>query len=199
MQKNGFILTLLRKMAEKPITQILQELRNGERDSINQVLPVVYDELRRLADKYLNRERANHTLQPTALVHEVYLRMIGQNKVEWQNRAHFFGISARLMREILIEYARGRNSQKRGGEFKTQIALDDSVNFAGQNELNVVAVDEALAELEKLDERQAKIVEMKFFGGLTVEEISEVLSISPSTVKREWATAKLLLYKMLND
>jgi RNA polymerase sigma-70 factor (ECF subfamily) len=186
-------------MAKKPITQILQELQNGERDSINQVLPIVYDELRRLANNYLNRERANHTLQPTALVHEVYLRMIGQNKVEWQNRAHFFGISARLMREILIEYARGRNSQKRGGEFKTQIVLDDSVNFADQNELNVVAVDEALAKLEKLDERQAKIVEMKFFGGLTVEEISEVLSISPSTVKREWATAKLLLYKMLND
>src|SRR5687768_17471270 len=99
-------------MTEKPITQILQELQNGERDSINQVLPIVYDELRRLANNYLNRERANHTLQPTALVHEVYLRMIGQNKVEWQNRAHFFGISARLMREILIEYARGRNSQK---------------------------------------------------------------------------------------
>ncbi len=168
-------------MAEKPITQILLELPNGERDSIDRVLPVVYDELRKPANNYLNRERANHTLQPTALVHEVYLRMIGQNKVEWQNRAHFFGISARLMREILIEYARGKNSQKRGGAFKTRIALDDSVNFAGQNELNVVAVDEALTKLEKLDDRQAKIVEMKFFGGLTVEEISEVLSISPST------------------
>ena len=138
-------------------------------------------------------------LQPTALVHEAYLRLLGQKEIEWQNRAHFFGISARLMREILIEYARGRNRQKRGGEFKTQIALDEAVSFGRETQLDVVAVDEALTKLEKLDQRQAKIVEMKFFGGLNVEEIAEVLSISPATVKREWSSAKLLLYKMLND
>lgn len=184
---------------EKPITQLLQELRNGDRQTMDEILPLVYDELRRLAKSYLNRERSNHTLQPTALVHEAYLRLIGQKEIEWQNRAHFFGISARLMREILIEYARGRNRQKRGGEFKTQIALDENISFAEQNQLDVVAVDDALSKLEKLDERQAKIVEMKFFGGLTVEEIAEVLSISPATVKREWSSAKLFLYKTLND
>lgn len=185
-------------MTEKPITQILQQLRNGKSDTLDEFLPLVYDELRRLASSYLSRERANHTLQPTALVHEAYLRLIGQNEIEWQDRAHFFGISARLMREILIEYARMKNRQKRGGEFKTQIALDDAVSFVNSKELDVVAVDEALKKLEALDERQARIVEMKFFGGMKIEEIGEVLDISPATVKREWSTAKLLLYKMLN-
>lgn len=185
-------------MTEKPITQLLQELRKGERQTLDEILPLVYDELRRLAKNYLNRERSNHTLQPTALVHEAYLRLIGQKEIEWQNRAHFFGVSARLMREILIEHARGRNRQKRGGEFKTQIALDENISFAQQNQLDVVAVDDALSKLEKLDERQARIVEMKFFGGLTIEEIGEVLSISPATVKREWSSAKLFLYKMMN-
>ncbi len=191
----------LRKMQtiEKPITQILFELKNGEQHALDELLPLVYDELRRLAKSYLKKERSNHTLQPTALVHEAYLRLVGQNEIEWQNRAHFFGVSARLMREILIEYARGRNRQKRGGEFRTQIALDNAVSFSVQKELDVVAVDEALSKLEKLDARQARIVEMKFFGGLKVEEIAEVLSISPATVKREWSSAKLLLYKMLDS
>ncbi len=183
----------------KPITQILSEIKSGKADALNELLPFVYQELRQLASIYLSRERSNHTLQPTALVHEAYLRLVGQKEIEWQNRAHFFGVSARLMREILIEYARMKSAQKRGGEFKTQIALDDAVSFVGEKELDVVAVDEALKKLEALDERQAQIVEMKFFGGLNVEEIAEVLSISPSTVKREWATAKLLLYKMLNS
>jgi len=195
----NLFLICFNKMSEKPITQLLQELRKGRPDTLNEILPLVYDELRRLAHSYLKKERNNHTLQPTALVHEAYLRLLGQNEIEWQNRAHFFGISARLMREILIEYARGRNRQKRGGEFKTQIALDDAVSFSKETQLDVVAVDEALSKLEKLDERQARIVELKFFGGLTVEEIGEVLDISPATVKREWSTAKLLLYKMLND
>lgn len=186
-------------MSEEPITQLLQKLRNGSRETLDELLPIVYDELRGLAKSYLNRERDNHTLQPTALVHEAYLRLLGQKEIDWQNRAHFFGVSARLMREILIEYARGRNRQKRGGEFKTQIALDENISFVSQNELDVIAVDDALSKLEELDERQARIVEMKFFGGLTVEEIAEVLSISPATVKREWSSAKLLLYKMLNS
>lgn len=186
-------------MSEEPITQLLQKLRNGSRETLDELLPIVYDELRSLAKSYLNRERSNHTLQPTALVHEAYLRLIGQKEIDWQNRAHFFGVSSRLMREILIEYARSKNRQKRGGEFKTQIALDENISFVNQNELDVIAVDDALSKLEELDERQARIVEMKFFGGLTVEEIGEVLSISPATVKREWSTAKLLLYKMLNN
>lgn len=185
-------------MTEKPITQILHELRTGKSETLDELLPAVYDELRRLAGNYLSRERPNHTLQPTALVNEAYLRLIGQKEIKWQNRTHFFGVSARLMREILIEYARMKNRQKRGGEFKTQIALDDAVSFVNGKELDVVAVDEALKKLEALDERQARIVEMKFFGGMKIEEIGEVLDISPATVKREWSTAKLLLYKMLN-
>jgi len=183
----------------KPITQILSELKGGNQQALDELLPLVYDELRRLANSYLRKERVNHTLQPTALVHEAYLRLLGQNQIEWQNRAHFFGVSARLMREILIEYARGKNRLKRGGEFKTQIALDEAVSFSDQNRLDVVAVDDALSKLEQFDRRQARIVEMKFFGGLTIEEIGEVLDISPATVKREWSSAKLLLYKMLNS
>ena len=181
----------------KPITKILSEIKDGKEDVLNELLPIVYQELRRLANSYLKNERSNHTLQPTALVHEAYIRLIGQKEINWQNRAHFFGVSARLMREILIEYARMKNRQKRGGEFQTQILLDDAVSFVSKKELDVVAVDDALSKLEKLDERQARIVEMKFFGGLTVEEIAEVLSISAATVKRDWSTAKLFLLREL--
>jgi RNA polymerase sigma-70 factor, ECF subfamily len=182
----------------KPITELLYELKSGEQEALGDLLPLVYDELRRLADSYLRRERADHTLQPTALVHEAYLRLIGQKPIDWQNRAHFFGVAARLMREILIEYARARSRQKRGGEFKTVISLDDAVSFSNEKQLDVIAIDEALSQLENLDERQARIVEMKFFGGLNIEEIAEVLGISPATVKREWSSANLFLYKMMN-
>jgi len=185
--------------AEKPITQILSDIKGGNQKALDELLPLVYDELRRLANTYLKNERANHTLQPTALVHEAYLRLLGQKEIAWQNRAHFFGVSARLMREILIEYARAKNRLKRGGEFKTQIALDDAVSFSGEKDFDVVSVDEALLRLEKLDSRQARIVEMKFFAGMTIEEIAEVTEVSPATVKREWATAKLLLYKILHS
>ena len=186
-------------MSVPPITELLTRLRGGGRGAIDELLPVVYAELRRLASVHLSRERRDHTLQPTALVHEAYLRLIGQAEIDWQDRAHFFGISSRLMREILIEHARGRNRLKRGGEFKTQIALDDAVSFGSHEQLDVIAVDEAINKLAAVDDRQARIVEMKFFGGLTIEEIAEVMSVSPATVKREWATAKLLLYKLLND
>ncbi|CAN5286812.1 ECF-type sigma factor [soil metagenome] len=184
---------------QKPITHFLNNLKNRERDSLNEILPLVYDELRRLAKSHLSRERADHTLQPTALVHEAYIRLFGQTEIDWQNRAHFFGIAARSMREILIEYARMKNRKKRGGEFKTQIALDSAVSFNSNNELDVIAVDEALSKLETLDQRQSRIVEMKFFGGMNIEEIAEVLDVSPATVKREWSSAKLFLYKLLND
>lgn len=184
---------------ESPITQFLSELRNGEKGSIDKVLPLVYDELRRLAKSHLRNERSDHTLQPTALVAEAYIRLVGQNEIDWQNRAHFFGVAARLMREILIEYARSRNRLKRGGEFQTQIALDEAVSFGIERSLDIIAVDEALSKLEALDERQARIVEMKFFGGLTVEEIGEVLDVSPATIKREWASAKLFLNRILSS
>lgn len=186
-------------MSEKPITQLLTELRNGQRENLGDFLPVVYNELRRLATGYLKKERNNHTLQPTALVHEAYLRLVGQNEIEWQNRAQFFGIAAHIMREILIDHARARNAQKRGGDYKTQLLLDDAVSFSNEKILDIIAVNEALTKLEEMDSRQARIVEMKFFSSLNVEEIAEVLDISPATVKREWSTARLLLYKFLNS
>src|ERR1035437_7275733 len=182
---------------ERPITEVLADLRNEESSVIDELLPLVYSELRRLAGSHLAHERSNHTLQPTALVHEAYLRLIDQHKIEWQDRSHFFGIASRLMREILIEHARSKNRLKRGGEYKTQIALDDAVSYGNQKPLDVLAVNEAFEKLEAIDPQQARIVELKFFGGLTVEEIAEILKISPAPVKREWSTAKLLLYKML--
>lgn len=184
-------------MTERPITEILVELRTNERASIDDLLPIVYNELRRLAGGHLSGERSNHTLQPTALVHEAYLRLIGQKEVEWQDRAHFFGIASRLMRQILIEHARGRNRKKRGGEHKAQITLDENLAWSGERSLDVLAVDEAMTQLERLDERQGQIVELKFFGGLTNEEIAEVMQISPATVKREWSSARLFLGKTL--
>lgn len=184
-------------MTERPITAILAALRTNERGSIDELLPIVYNELRRLAGGHLSGERSNHTLQPTALVHEAYIRLVGQNKTEWESRAHFFGIASRLMRQILIEHARGRNRKKRGGEHRAQITLDDKVGWSDQRPLDVLAVDEAMTELERLDERQARIVELRFFGGMTNEEIAEVMQISPATVKREWSSARLFLGKML--
>jgi len=134
-------------MSEKAITQLLYEVRAGEDEAMNELLPLVYDELRRLAGSYLRRERDDHTLQPTALVHEAYMRMVGQKQIDWQNRAHFFGVSSRLMREILIEYARSKNRRKRGGEFKTQIGLDAAVSYNNRQELDNVAVDWPLPKL----------------------------------------------------
>lgn len=186
-------------MNDRPITEILADLRTEGREGFDELLPIVYAELRRLAGRHLSHERAEHTLQPTALVHEAYIRLVGQHRVELQNRTHFFGIASRLMREILIEHARMRNRIKRGGEQKTQIALDDAVSFGDQKPLDVLAVNEALTRLEELDAQQARVVELRFFGGLTVEEIAEVMEISPATVKREWSSAKLFLYKLLKD
>lgn len=178
---------------------MLLELRLGGRETMDELLPLVYDELRRLAGSYLRRERGDHTLQPTALVHEAYIRLIGQKEIDWQNRAHFFGVAARLMRQVLIEHARSRNRVKRGGEsLKTNIEIDSAVSLnSPTRQYDILAVDEALTQLEALDERQAKIVEMKFFGRMTIEEIAEVLETSPTTVKREWTSARLLLANML--
>lgn len=184
-------------MSERSITEMLGMLRSNERGSIDELLPVVYAELRRLAGGHLSGERSNHTLQPTALVHEAYIRLVGQNKTEWESRAHFFGIASRLMRQILIEHARGRKREKRGGEHRAQVTLDDNIGWSDQRPLDVLAVDEALTKLEELDERQGRIVELKFFGGMTNEEIAEVVAISPATVKREWSSARLFLGKML--
>lgn len=159
-------------------------------------MPLVYSELRKLAQHYLRRERSDHTLQSTALVHEAYLRLAGQSAPQWQNRAHFFGIAAHLMRQILVEHARSRGAAKRGGG-ATRITLDASLAIAQQNEVDVIVLDKALQDLTELDAQQGRIVELRFFGGLTIEDTSEVLGISPATVKREWVTARAWLFRAM--
>jgi RNA polymerase sigma factor (TIGR02999 family) len=159
-------------------------------------MPLVYDELRRLAHHYLRQERSDHTLQSTALVHEAYLRLAGQNPPQWQNRAHFFGIAAHIMRQILVEYARGRSTAKRGGG-ACRLTLDEALALPQQMDVDVVELDKALTGLAELDAQQSRIVELRYFAGLTIEDTSEVLGISPATVKRDWVTARAWLYRAM--
>lgn len=183
--------------AAKSVTQLLAEWGSGNEAARDELLPLVYDELRRLARDYLRRERPDHTLQPTALVHEAYLRLAGQGAVNWQGRAHFFGIAARLMRQILINHAEGRQAAKRGGAAQ-RLSLSAADQLAPESAVDLVALDEALKALETLDARQSRIVELRFFGGLTVEEIAEVLRVSPATIKREWSSARAWLRRELS-
>ena len=181
------------------VTQILQRISDGDSRAADELLPLVYDELRRLAAAYFSRERSDHTLQPTALVHEAYLRLIDQTRVEWQNRTHFFGVAANMMRRILVDHARSKAAEKHGGD-RTRIEIEKAVSFAtDEKPIDLIAVDESLDLLAKLDEVQGRIVELRFFGGLTIEETAEVLNISPATVKREWAMAKAWLYDRLSS
>jgi RNA polymerase sigma-70 factor (ECF subfamily) len=158
-------------------------------------MPLVYDELRRLANHYLQRERSDHTLQSTALVHEAYMRLAGENAPQWQNRAHFFGIAARVMRQILVEYARAHSAAKRGGAGACKITLDESLELAQRTDIDVVALDGALDRLSELDPQQSRIVELRFFTGLTIEDTSEVMGLSPATVKRDWTSARAWLHR----
>ncbi|MEO6872041.1 MAG: sigma-70 family RNA polymerase sigma factor [Chthoniobacterales bacterium] len=185
------------------ITALLHDLLPGTQVGattapLDAMLPQLYDELRQLAGNYLRRERPDHTLQPTALVHEVYLRLLGDRPINWKDRAHFLGISARIMRRILTDSAVAHSAQKRGGG-ATVVTLDEALDFSDKCAVSLTGVDEALTSLEKIDPRQGKIVELRFFGGLTIEEVAEVLAISPATVKREWSTAKLWLQRELRD
>jgi RNA polymerase sigma factor (TIGR02999 family) len=166
--------------------------------TLEDLLPGVYAELRRLAEAYLSRERPDHTLQPTALVHEAYLRLVDQRSVDWRNRAHFFGTAAEMMRRILVNHAHARRSVKRGGDMP-RLALDDAVGFYEERDLDLVALDDALRELALLDARQSRVVELRFFAGLTIEETAEVLAISPATVKREWCLARAWLRREIRD
>jgi RNA polymerase sigma factor (TIGR02999 family) len=159
---------------------------------------VVYAELRRLAGSYMRKERADHTLQATALVHEAYLKLVEQRSVNWQSRAHFFGVAAQLMRRILIDHARGHTRQKRGGDDQ-KVSLDEALIFSEQQADELLAVDDSLNQLAKIDPRQAKVVEMRFFGGLSIEEAAEALQVSPKTVKRDWSVAKAWLYADLKE
>jgi RNA polymerase sigma factor (TIGR02999 family) len=186
---------LSREQSSGPVTELLVRWRGGDRKALEALMPLVYDELRRLAHHYLRQERTDHTLQSTALVHEAYLRLAGENAPQWQNRAHFFGIAAHVMRQILVEYARSRGTAKRGGN-ATRLALDESLAIQ-QTDLDVVALDKALQELSELDARQGRIVELRFFAGLTIEDTSEVLGISPATVKRDWITARAWLFRAM--
>jgi len=178
------------------ITQLLMQWSNGDQQALEQLTPLVYDELRQMARTYLRRERTDHTLQATALVHEAYLRLIDQHSVSWQNRAHFFGIASQMMRRILVNHALARATAKRGGNAE-KLSLDEATGFAAQREVDLISLDEALKELELLDPRQTRIVEIRFFGGLSMTETAEVLKLSPATVKREWSTARLWLRRKM--
>ena len=180
------------------VTVLLAALTRGDDGAASKLIPVVYDELRRLAGSYMRRERADHTLQATALVHEAFLKLVEQRSVNWQSRAHFFGVAAQLMRRILIDHARGHLRQKRGGEQK-KVLLDEVFVFSEQQADKVLAVDDSLNRLARIDPRQARAVELRFFGGLSVEEAAEVLGVSPKTVKRDWSVAKAWLYADLKE
>jgi RNA polymerase sigma-70 factor, ECF subfamily len=175
------------------ITRLLIELTEGNHAAVDALLPLIYDELRSLAANYLRRERPDHTLQPTALVHEAYLRLVDQMHVNWQNRAHFFGIAAQMMRRILIDHARSRDAGKRGQAFQ-KISLDENIDKAAERSAELIALDDALNELAEIDEQKSRIVELRYFGGLTFEETAEVLGVSAVTVKRHWRMAKAWLY-----
>jgi RNA polymerase sigma-70 factor, ECF subfamily len=175
------------------VTRLLVELRSGNPEAEAKLIPLVYQHLHRLAASYMRRERSDHTLQATALVNEAYLRLVSQEETDWQDRAHFFGVAARLMREILVEHARARQAGKRGGRV-AKIPLDRTLDFSPSRSRELIQLDNALESLDRLDPQQARVVELRFFGGLTVEETAEVLGISPRTVKREWRVARLWLH-----
>ena len=173
---------------QSDVTVLLNAVSAGDETAPEKLLEIVYEDLRRLAGAYMKNERSDHTLQATALVHEAFIRLVDWENVSWQNRAQFFAVAAEVMRKILIDHARRKNARKRDGGQK--IALDDAVSFPDKKELDILALEEVLSNLEKIDARQAKIVELRFFGGLSIEETAHVLKISDTTVKREWTFAK---------
>ena len=179
------------------VTQLLLEWNRGNEQAQERLLAIVYAELHRIASAQMSHEQDSHTLQPTALVHEVYLRLVDQTRARWQNRHHFFAISSKLIRRVLVDHARQRKAQKRGGGV-THVDLDESMDSPKGPGHEVLAINEALSELEELDPRQARVVELRFFGGMTIEEIAEHLSIAPVTVKRDWKTARAFLFHSLS-
>jgi RNA polymerase sigma factor (TIGR02999 family) len=180
------------------LTGLLTEWRRGDKAALETLTPLVYDELRRMAHHYMQSEREGHTLQTTALVNEAYLRLADQQKIEWQNRAHFFAVTAHVMRHILIDHARRRHYAKRGGEAQ-QVPMEEASVMSQPRAAELVALDEALDELAKLDPRKSRVVELRYFGGLSLEETAEVLEVSPITVRRDWRAAKAWLYRRMKD
>jgi RNA polymerase sigma factor (TIGR02999 family) len=179
------------------VTELLVRWRDGDREALDSLLPLVYDELRRIARHYLQGERPGHTLQSTALVNEAYVRMVAQDFPQWQNRAHFFAVAAQLMRQILVDHARSHRASKRGGNVY-KVSLDEAEEQPLATDVDIIALDDALKNLAEMDLQQSRVVELKFFAGLSIEDTAEVLNISPSTVKRDWITARAWLYRELD-
>ena len=180
----------------KEVSQLLAAWSDGDEAARDELIPLVYEELRRLAHRYMNRERPGHTLQTSALVNEAFVRLVDQRDVHWQNRAHFFGIAAQMMRRILVDHARSRHYAKRGGDAR-QVSFDEALIVSEERTAEVVALDEALKGLAEIDQRKSQIVELRFFGGLSIDETAEVLKVSPGTVMRDWTLAKAWLRKQI--
>jgi RNA polymerase sigma-70 factor, ECF subfamily len=176
------------------VTKLLKDWSEGDSSAADKLMPLVIDDLRRLAHNYMRREKAGHTLQTSALVNEAYVRLVDQSKIQWESRAHFFGIAARLMRQILVDQARRRNFAKRGGG-AIRVSLNEATAVAEEQSANVMALDEALKNLESIDPRQSRIIELRFFGGMSIEETAEALKVSPGTVMRDWTFARAWLRK----
>lgn len=183
--------------AQTHITELLVAWGGGDREALDRLLPLVYDELHRQAERYLSRERRGHTLQPTALVNEVYLRLVDQRQASWRNRAQFFGVAAQMMRRILVSHARARRAGKRRGD-EQRITLDEVLAPAPQRDVNLLALDEALTRLEEIDPGKSRMVELRFFSGLSVEETAEVMGVSPRTIDRQWQTVKAWLHREMS-
>lgn len=180
------------------VTGLLHEWRQGDESAFDKLMPLVYDEIRRIAHRYMQKERDGHTLQTTALINEAYVRLVGQQQIEWQNRAHFFAVTAQVMRHVLIDYARRLHYAKRGGGVQ-HVALELVDAMSPERALELVVLDEALIELSKLDPRKSRVVELRYFGGLNLEETADILEISLMTVRRDWRAAKAWLYRRIKD
>ncbi len=180
------------------VTRLLIEWEHGNKAALDQLMPLVYDELRRLAAHYLQQERSGHTLQPTALVNEAYLRLVDQRNVDWRNRAQFFGLAAQMMRRILVNHAEARKAAKRGGDAE-RLPLDDSLSLSRENDVDILALNDALNRLADFDEQKSKVVELRFFGGLKMDEVAEFIGKSTATTEREWSLARAWLYRELHQ
>ena len=182
--------------APHSVSQLLEQWNQGDRGALDKLLPLIYEELRKMAKRYMSRENPGHTLQTTALIHEAYLRLVKQKDKHFENRAHFFGVAAQAMRQILVDYARGRRATKRGGQARP-VSLEEAALVTQERAAELVAFDDALQELAKLSARQGRVVELRYFGGLSVEETATVLEVSPETVMRDWKLAKIWLHRAL--
>ena len=184
--------------SREEVTDLLNDWSNGDQEALNRLMPLVYDELHRLASRYLRHERVGHTLQTTALVHEAYLKLVDQKKANWQNRVQFFAAAAKVMRHVLVDYARSRKAAKRGGDY-CRLSLDEAAISSEEKDADLLVLNEALDKLAAIDPQQSRVVELRVFGGLTVEDTAEALGISPRTVKREWSMAKAWLHQRIKN